>query len=268
MIQQGRTLLALLFAAACLALPVGAWAGNVLIINGSTLTSETGTTADITANLSALETAAGNVPTVMDVPPASLAGFDEVWDIRFSNSSPLSVSDQALYLAFLQAGKKMFIMGENAFFTTRNNSVIALVASAGGGALTFVVPAQTQTVNPPFTLPNPVSSITWNASGGTTSPGSGFFATNSGSSGSAIAWNPGSLANAAAARLVVVFDVNFMQAGASTNENNFFKNLIGFITTGGGGGSLEVPTLSVWALIALSLFVALFAVRVGTRRRT
>jgi hypothetical protein len=267
MFQRASTSLAVLLAVAVFGLPVAALAENVLIINGSSATSETGTTADITANLSALETAAGNVPTVMDVPPASLAGFDEVWDIRFANASPLSASDQTLYLAFLQAGKRMFIMGENAGFATRDDSVIAFVTSVGGGNLTFVVPGQTQTVNPPFNLPNAVSSFTYNASGGTTSAGTGAFATNAGTQGSAVFWNPGQLTNATGGRLVVVFDVNFMQAAAGVAQTNFLKNLIGFVTNGGGGGSLEVPTLRVWALVALSLILGLFAVRAGARRR-
>lgn len=265
MFRKNKALLALLFASAWLGFSVGAWGGNVLIVNGATATSEPVTTADITADLQGLEAAAGNTTTVVDVPPGSLAPYDEVWDIRFANASPLSASDQTLYLAFLQAGHKMFVMGENAFFATRNDSVIAFVTSAGGGALVYSIPGQTQTVNPPFNAPNSVSSMTYNASGGSTTPGTGFFATSIGGAGSAIAWNPGQLTNAAGGRLVVVFDVNFMQAGATANEHNFFKNLIGFITNG-GGGSLEVPTLSAWALIGLSLLLGLFAVGAARRR--
>jgi hypothetical protein len=266
MSQGARALLGVFSAVVCFGLSAAAWAGSVLIVNGASATSEPGTTSDITAHLQALETAAGNTTTVVDIPPASLAAFDEVWDIRFSNSWPLTAGDQAEYLAFLQSGKRMFVMGENAGFGTRNATVIAFINLAGGGNLTFVVPPQTQTVNPPFNSPNPVSTITWNASGGTTSAGSGFFATSSGGSGSAIAWSPGQLANAAAGRLVVVFDVNFMQAGASANEVNFFKNLIGFITNGGGPPA-TVPTLSQWALIGLSLMLVTFGMLAAYRRR-
>ena len=64
----------------------------------------------------------------------------------------------------------------------------------------------------------------------------------------------------------MVFDVNFMQAGASTNEINFFKNLIGFITNGGGPPA-TVPTLSQWALIVLSLMLVTFGMLAAYRRR-
>jgi hypothetical protein len=252
-----------------LGLSAAAWAGSVLIVNGASATSEPGTTADITAHLQALETAAGNTTTVADVPPASLAAFDEVWDIRFSNSWPLTAGDQAQYLAFLQSGKKMFVMGENAGFATRNNSVIAFITLLGGGNLTFVIPPQTQTVNPPFNSPNPVTTITYAASGGATSAGTGFFATSAGGSGSAIAWSPGQLTNAAGGRLVVVFDVNFMQAADPVPEVNFFMDLIGFVTNGAGpvGPPASVPTLSQWALIGLSLMLVTFGMLAAYRRR-
>lgn len=146
----------------------------------------------------------------------------------------------------------MFIMGENSGFTTRNNSVNAFVQTMGGGTLAFATPSQPQTVNAPFTGPNPVTTISYSAPGGSSTPGTGTFATNNGPNGTAIAWGPGKLSGAPTAALVVVYDVNFMQVGASANETNFLKNLIGYINAGGGGGAaIEVPTLSEWSLALL-----------------
>jgi hypothetical protein len=242
--------------AALFALPLSAIAAkNVLIVNGASTTSETGTTADITANLQALQVAAGNTVTVADTPPASLAGYTEVWDIRFSNSSPLTAGDQTLYQAFLASGKSMFIMGENSGFMTRNDSVNAFIATMGGGTLAFATPSQPQTVNPPFTGPNPVTSISYSAPGGSSTPGTGAFATNNGPNGTAIAWGPGKLSGAPGAAVVVVYDVNFMQVGATTNETNFLKNLIGYINAGGGGAAVSVPTLSEWSLLVLAVLL-------------
>src|ERR1700738_987313 len=99
MFQGARALLGVVSAVVCLGLSAAAWAGSVLIVNGASATSEPSTTADITAHLQALEAAAGNSTTVVDIPPASLAAFDEVWDMRFSNSWPLTAGDQAEYLA-------------------------------------------------------------------------------------------------------------------------------------------------------------------------
>jgi len=138
---------------------------------------------------------------------------------------------------------------------------------AGGGALTFTTPNSTQTVNPPFTGPNPVTSFSYAAPGGVTSPASGAYATNACTDGSAIAWGPGHLSNAPTAALVVVFDVNFMQAAAGVGPTNFLKNLIGFINAGGGPvGPVLVPTLGTYSLVLLALLLAAGSFMVLRRR--
>lgn len=261
MLNRLKNGLTVVFVALLLGVPALASAKNVLIVNGASVTSEPATTSDITANLVALETAAGNTTTVVDAPPVSLAGYTEVWDIRFSSSSPLTAGDQALYSSFLQAGNSMFIMGENSSFMTRNDSIFAFVTAMGGGSLAFVSPSQPQTVNPPFTGPNAVTSLSFSAPGGSSTPGTGSYATNNGANGSAISWKPGQLGTAPAAALVVVFDVNFMQAGAGTSLTNFLKNLIGFINAGGNVTPpvlVPVPTLSEWSMIMLMLLVAVW----------
>jgi len=49
-------------------------ADNILVINGSSTTSEPGTTADITANLQALLESQSHTVTVSDPFPASISG--------------------------------------------------------------------------------------------------------------------------------------------------------------------------------------------------
>jgi hypothetical protein len=229
-------------------------AGPVLVINGASGTSEPGTTALITANLSALLTGAGNTVTVMDgIPSAAVLGtFAQVWDIRFSNNLALSAADRAEYVAYLAAGHSMFVMGENSAFATRNASVIALVALAGGGSLTFLDPFHdTQTVNPPFTGPNPVSSVTYLAAGNVTTPGTGQFITTFGPGGGAgVAFAEGTLSGAPAGRLSVIFDVNFMQGNVGVDQQNLLKNLIGFV---GGQAVPEPATVTLAAIGGVAL---------------
>jgi hypothetical protein len=215
--------------------PTSAWADNVLIINGASGTSEPGTTAAITTNLNTLQLAVGNTTTIVSDVPASFAGFNQVWDIRFSNNQPLTSGDISQYVSFMQGGGRMFVMGENQNFPARNDSVLALISAAGGGSLTFVIPSSTQTVLPPFTGPNPIpgNTINYSAPGGVTSPGTGQFMTVDGAGrGTGIAFGPGTLSNAPAGTLTVVFDVNFMQ-GDVNNPNlpniQFLRNLIGFV---------------------------------------
>ncbi|HEY2230027.1 MAG TPA: hypothetical protein VGI22_20275 [Xanthobacteraceae bacterium] len=58
---------------------------------------------------------------------------------------------------------------------------------------------------------------------------------------SSIGFPVGSMAAALKGTLVVVFDVNFMQAGADANSQTFLSNLI-FYLANGGGGILTLPT--------------------------
>jgi hypothetical protein len=210
------------------------FAGAIAIINGSSTTSEPGTTSLITNNLVSLETAIGNTATVLDTIPVSLAGYAQVWDIRFSDSAPLSVVDRAEYAAFLAGGGNMFVMGENSSFMTRNNSVLSLIAEVGGGSLNFVnivgLGYGTQTVNSPFTGPNPVTSITYAAPGGFDGHGTGQFITQySPTIGSGIAFGPGTMSGASLGALTTIFDVNFMQGNMGTDSQNLTKNLVGFV---------------------------------------
>jgi hypothetical protein len=207
----------------------GASAGTVLVINGASQTSETGTTNSITTNITNLHADVGNTVTVVDDVPASLAAFDQVWDIRFSNVWAIDAAEQATYLSYLQGGGGMFVMGENSAFTTRNDSVFSLIAAAGGGTLGFTSGSALQTVVAPFTGPNPVTTVAFRGPGYINGTGSGDWITQSGASGVGVAWGVGDLSNAPAGALTTIFDVNFMQTTASPDEQSLTKNLIGFI---------------------------------------
>ena len=240
---------------------VSAFAQNtVLIINGSSTTSESGTTSDITANLQAKVVAAGGTATVVDAVPSSFAGYGQVWDIRFSNSAALTSGQISQYVSYLASGGVMFVMGENDGFPTRNNSVISLVAAAGGGTISFLTPSSTQTVLSPFTGPNAVSTITYNAPGGAggATPGNGAFMTrDSSNNGTGVVWNKTTMTNASNGVLSVVFDVNWMQGGAPADSQNFLRNLINFNNVVVGGGSPQVSSVPALNPTGMALMVAL-----------
>lgn len=241
---------------------IQAQADNILIINGASGTSEPGTTADITSNLDSLLQSQGNSTTISDPVPVNLAGFDQIWDIRFSNSLPISAGEESQFLAFLQAGGNMFVMGENAGFATRNNSVISLVAAAGGGSLTFASPASTQNVSASLQNPNTIATVSYDlpggAAGGGTTAGTGEFLSSDGAiGGTAIGFAAGTLTNAPAGALAVAFDVNFMQAAGTGNTGLFLENLTQYVETGGDAPATPpvtpIPALSEWGLIVLML---------------
>lgn len=239
---------------------LSAAAGSVLIVNGADVTSESGTTASITTQLSNLHVAAGNTVTVVDSVPGSFAGFDEIWDIRFSSVSAITAGEEAQYLSFLQGGGGMFVMGENSSFTPRNDSVLSLIAAAGGGTLNFLTPGSTQTVNAPFTGPNPVSSVTYLAPGGVDSAGTGSFITDDGTNGTGVAWAVGDLTNALSGALTTIFDVNFMQDDADAASQALTANLINFVTTEVSG---QVPLPAGFGL----LIAGAAALGAASRRR-
>lgn len=244
-----------------------AQAANILIINGTSTTSEAGTTAEITSTLDTLLQSQGNTTTISDPVPADISGYDQVWDIRFNPA--FTAAEQTRYVSFLAAGGNMFVMGENSGFNTRNTSVLALIAAAGGGSLSFVTPNSTQNVNEQFRTPNDIATISYCAPGGATAggvtAGNGVFLSDDGvTGGSAIGFPSGSLTSAPAGSLAVVFDVNFMQP-CGTNAIEFLENLTLFVLEGGGGtptvrSFAPVPTLSAWGILAMILLISLIAI--------
>lgn len=206
-----------------------AQAGNVLIVNGASTTSFPSTTTPITSTLQSQLTSRGNTVTVSDGVATSLSGYDQVWDLRFSNTSPLSASDQSQYLSFMQGGGNLFVMGENGGFSTRNNSVLAFISEAGGGSITLrgvrSLDAQTFSTNGGI--------ITYDWADVANSAGTGkFMTTLPDGAGSAIAWETGDLTNAGSGALAVVFDVNFMDEVAYTGEAELLQQLLNLIESG------------------------------------
>ena len=216
-------------AAVVSALSVPAFAGPVLLVNGSSGTSEPSTTSSITTQLTNLHVAAGNTVTVEDMVPADLSPYEEVWDIRFSDSLAISAAEESQFLNYLQDGNGLFVMGENSNFMARNNSVLSLIEAAGGGDLDFEVPVDPQSVVPPFDVPNPVASVDFVAPGGVDGAGSGQFITENGGEGTGLAFGVGDLSNAPAGALTTIFDVNFMETTASQAQQDLTANLIGFV---------------------------------------
>jgi hypothetical protein len=245
------------------------WGQNALIVHDGTA----GTEADVLANLTAkLVAAAFTVTPNVGVPGGSLATYQQVWDIRFNNTTPLTAGDITAYVTYMNGGGRLFVMGENlANFLTRDNSIVTLIQSAGGGTIVLASPANSVTVKPPFTGPNAITNpFTFLSAGGTGSAGPyGAIATDAANLNSGIVYGPTSLANAPTGSLIIVFDVNFMLTGADANSQNLLRNLIAYLVAPTPVGpfappAAATPTLSTWAFLVFAaglMYVAFIRLR-------
>lgn len=240
-------------------------AATILIINGSSGTSEPSTTSSITTQLTNLHTAVGNTVSVSDGVPADLSGFAQVWDLRFSNVFALTSSVISQYLTFLQAGGGMFVMGENSGFVTRNNSILNLINQAGGGSLAFQTPSDAQIVYAPFDGPNAVSNINYSAPGGVNGFGSGQWITSNagGTAGTGVAWGVGQLTNAPAGALTAIFDVNFLQTDANAGSQALAANLVRFVNV--QVNNPAVPEPGTWAMMLIGFGAVGYSMRRARR---
>jgi hypothetical protein len=229
------------------------WLGAV-VINPALIVNDPSGIATVTTNLSARLTAAGyTVSTNVGVPAGSLASYKQIWDVRFNNTTPLTPSDVTAYMAYLNGGGSLFVMGENLGFATRNNSIIGLVSTAGGGTITLVTPNNAQTIQAPFTGPNAITTYTFPAAAGAPSPGTGAYITKDANGiGAGLIFGPGNLANAPTGSLAIVFDLNFMDLGVGATAQALLDNMIAYLAAPTPVGSQPVPTLSEWAIILLT----------------
>jgi hypothetical protein len=188
-------------------------APTALIVNDN-LNDPTRVTA-LTTLTNIMTTAGMTITTNIGVPAGDLSGYTQIWDIRYDNRA-LTAGEITSYETYVAGGGILVMIGENTTgFLTRDNSIISLISTLGGGNITLVTPLDLQTVESPFTGPNTVTSVTYELAAGTANPGTGVFITkDTNGDGSAIFYGLGTLSNATAGRLIVVFDINFLDSSA------------------------------------------------------
>jgi hypothetical protein len=254
-----------------LAVPGLCLGANALIVHDGTGSPE----SDALGNLNTHLVGKGYTVTQnVGVPGGSLAGYQQIWDIRYNNTTPLTGSDNTAYLTFLQGGGRLLLIGENTAFFTRNNSIVAFVALAGGGTLQTVTTANNfETVQPPFTGPTALSNVTYQAAAGVNNPPGAPITMDVNKIAAAIVFSPTLLSAAPTGTLIIVFDVNFLQVGApDPNVQTLTDNLISYLNAPTFvappliPAPLSIPTLSEWTLAALALLVALFGAGALRRR--
>jgi hypothetical protein len=245
-----------------LTLPSFCWGfggGNLalIVIDASPDGDQTAAIAGLTPELGS---ASYTVSTNAGVPGGSLAGYKQIWDLRYVTA--LTGGDVTAYQTYLAGGGSLFLMGENTagVFAPRDNSILGMITTLGGGTLTFGSGLNTQTVFPPFTGPNTVATVSYAGVGATTTPGTGSFITkDANNDGTAIVFPPGSLSGATSGTLVVVFDVNFLELNGTTPELQALSaNMIAYLAAPGpivppgtpGPPSLTLVLIGLTGLLA------------------
>lgn len=260
-----RCLPALCLAFAALVLPCAAQAKSVLIIDNNNPVMGMPVVSADSLFLGALQVQAGNTVAYSGLVLQPLSGFDQIWDLR--SMVAISAGLQGQYLSFLQSGGNLALIGENSIFKKRDDSIVDFVALAGGGALDHGGLGDfKQTVLAPFDGPSPVHTVTFHGADAFFDFGHGKGITEpenmilqKGPLSVGLAFDPGTLDNAPAGRLVVFLDSSIFTAESDPNFGSpgteaLTRNLIHYLgdepapLPGTRGG---VPEPAAWALMLL-----------------
>lgn len=249
-----------------------AQAANILVVAGTAPIAQTA------AGVLNSDLSGSNTVTVVNTGvPASLAGYTQIYDLRYDNSPAFTSGEMTEYLAFLNAAPNntIFMMGENAGFNSRNTPMLQFIAQAGGGTIAAPVSSSSasEALAAQFQSPNSITTVRFAACGLITSAGRGAFASSESAGGCSLFFGLGAFTNAPQGAMVVVFDVNFIAtapSGGAVNEVAFRQNLEQFVSappvapSPAPAPSAGAPTLSEWGMIILAAGLIYVAMR---RRR-
>jgi hypothetical protein len=151
--------------------------------------------------------------------------FSHIWDVGYR--TPNNSIAKNKYIKYLQDGGAIFMLGENSFFNIRNEFILDLVSTAGGGPASVRYDGagyavQDSTVASEFLLANSNSGVTFDAPNYFSSYGTGTPIAFGSLGAASVAWKTGSLSNARAGAIVSVLDINFL---TSRLQPQFIDNL-------------------------------------------
>jgi len=178
-----------------------------------------------------LEDASGGNHTVTNVTsmPVDTSSYEQIYDIRYSNSYTMTSSLQTHYKALLARGGTLYLQTEHTYFSTRNNSVIDFIEDElGGGTITYGSSnAGSNSItqhNSSGTFDTSFSgTLTFAAAGKLDAIGNGeWIAKTAGGDTVAAVWYGSDLSNAYTGKVIVVTDINY--ASHSTYYTNTNKN--------------------------------------------
>ena len=180
-----------------------------------------------------LEDNSGGNHTVTSVTsmPADTSSYEQIYDIRYSNTHVISSSMETHYKALLARGGTLYLQTEHTGFGTRNNSVIDFIEDdLGGGTITYgssnAGSGSITQHNSSGTFDTSFSgTLTFVAAGKLDAIGNGeWIAKTAAGDTVAAVWYGSDLSNAYTGKVIVVTDINY--ASHSTYYTNTNKNWI------------------------------------------
>ena len=186
--------------------------------------------ADIASSITAQETGLGFTATTVTSYAAlnalDITNYSHIWDVGYDTLITTTSANQ--YLAYLQTGGAIFLLGENGVFVDRDNSLDNFISVyAGGGAADAdnwdPMASITATVAAEFLLANSVNTVTFNRPGRYVSVGTGTAMATSVNGTHAAVWETGSLSAAPTGAIASVLDINWTTGGDL--DPNFMDNI-------------------------------------------
>lgn len=193
----------------------------------------------IAQSVAGRETVLGFVTTVLtsysqllSLSQTEINKFSHIWDVGYRTEITGAVRSK--YVQYLQDGGALFLLGENAYFLARDNSIASVVnaVSSGVSVSSSRYGNYLQTTSSEFLLANNTSSVTYYAPGVFQSYGTGTPITSGSGYASGVVWKTGSLGGAPAGAIVSVLDINFIvnpaygaNMGTATWQPWFVDNL-------------------------------------------
>lgn len=190
---------------------------------------------------------------------ADYGAFDQVWDLRYQTN--LVAQDGTALSAYLAAGGRVLVIGENPNFDAqRNASLLTFFAAVGAGSVSYssTVASNSQTftaAGAALNGPNLLASVSFLGARSVSSPGTGFLATEfSPGLGSIVAWDFGDIAGSPQARMVALWDIDAFRA-TTGNGTAWVENLVSYL---GANASVPEPAPAALGCAALCALAAMW----------
>ena len=158
--------------------------------------------------------------------PSDTTSYEQIYDVRYSNSYTMTSAIQTHYKALLARGGTLYLQTEHSYFSTRNNSIMDFIEDElGGGTTTYGTSNANNSITQHNTNESWLSSfsgtITLSAAGKMTAIGNGtWFAKDSDGDIIGAVWYGDDLSNSYTGKVIVITDINFNSHSSYYTQTN------------------------------------------------